>query len=245
MANAGYVGLSLQMALTNQLAVVANNVANISTTGFKGSRSLFTEYLSNPEHAARSSFNSRASMVSDYGTYRDTSDGSFKQTGNPLDIALQGDGYLVVQTAQGERYTRAGNLQLNAARQICDMNGNPIMGEGGAISIPETDDKITITGEGAVASESGQQGTLRIVQFANDQQLKSVGNSLYTSTTPGLPATGVAVKQFGLESSNVQPIVEMTRMIDLQRSYETVQTLMENEQSRERDAVSKLANVNS
>ena len=187
MANAGYVGLSLQMALRNQLDVVANNVANISTTGFKGSRSLFTEYLSNPEHASKASFNSRASMVNDYGTYRDTSDGSFKQTGNPLDIALQGDGYLVVQTVGGERYTRAGNLQLNAERQICDVNGDPIMGEGGAITIPESDDKITISGEGSVASNSGQQGSMRIVQFASDQQLKSIGSGLYSSTAAALP----------------------------------------------------------
>ena len=244
MANAGYVGLSLQMALRSQLEVVANNVANVSTTGFKGSRSLFSEYLSNPTHASRSNFNARASMVSDSGTYRDFSAGSFKQTGNPLDVALEGDGYLVVQTPQGERYTRAGGLQLNSERQIVDANGYPIAGDGGPITLPQADDKITITGEGAVVTNSGQQGTMRIVRFARDQFVKATGGGLFSSTEPALPASDTTVKQFGLESSNVQPIVEMTRLIDLQRAYETVQTLMENEHSRERDTVSKLANLN-
>ena len=98
---------------------------------------------------------SRLSMVSDYGTYRDTTQGSYTPTNNPLDVMLQGDGYLVVQTPQGERYTKSGSLQLNVDGQVCDQNGFPVQGSAGPITIPQGDTQIKISPEGGVSSESG------------------------------------------------------------------------------------------
>ena len=243
MSNAGYVGLSLQMALRQQLDVVANNVANISTGGFKGEKLVFLEQLSKVSQYHAGAGTQRLSEVADAGTYRDTSQGSFVQTGNPLDVALQGDGYLVVQASDGPRYTRAGGMQLNAERQLCDHNGYPVLGDGGPISIPATDTDIKITPEGAVVSESGQQGVLRLVRFANEQNLKAKSGGTYSTTDAPLPSADTIVTQGGIEGSNVQPIVEMTRMIDLQRAYENVQNLLNTENDREKDAVSKLANM--
>jgi flagellar basal-body rod protein FlgF len=243
MSNAGYVGLSLQMALRQQMDVVANNVANLSTTGYKGEKLVFLEQLSkvNTYHAGASS--QRLSEVADAGTYRDTSQGSFVQTGNPLDVALQGDGYLVVQAADGPRYTRAGGMQLNAERQLCDHNGYPIQGDGGPITIPVSDADIKITPTGGVVTESGLQGNLKLVRFANEQDLKAAAGGTYTTTDQALPSADTIVTQGGLEGSNVQPIVEMTRMIDLQRAYENVQNLLNSENDREKNAITTLANM--
>jgi flagellar basal-body rod protein FlgF len=247
MSNAEYVGLSLQTALRRQMDVVANNVANISTTGFKGERVMFLEQLSQANAASPPGKNSLLSMVSDYGTYRDTTQGSFNETNNPLDIMLQGDGYLVVQTPQGERYTRAGSLQLNVDGQVCDMNGFPVQGEAGPIVIPQGDTKIKISPEGGISTESGQQGNFRIVRFAKDQFPVPAGGGTFTAPADQapLPASDTIVKQFGVEASNVQPVKEMTSMIELQRAYETVQNLLDAENTRQRNAVDKLTNLNS
>ncbi len=243
MSNAGYVGLSLQMALRQQMDVVANNVANLSTSGYKGEKLVFLEQLSKATRTPVAGPTQRVSEVVDAGTYRDISQGSFIQTGNQLDVALQGDGYMVVQAANGPRYTRAGGMQLNADRQLCDHNGFVVQGDGGPITIPSTDTDIKITPEGSVITNSGQQGSLRLVRFANEQTLKAASGGTYTTSDPALPSADTTVQQGGLEGSNVQPVVEMTRMIDLQRAYENVQHLLDAENDREKDAVSKLANM--
>ena len=241
MANAGYIGLSLQMALRQEMDVVANNVANLSTNGFKGERLVFQEQLSK---AARSHVDSgvspRVSMVVDAGTYRDTAQGSFQKTGNPLDVALQGDGYLVVQATEGLRYTRAGAMQLNASRQLCDHNGFPVMGNGGPITLPQGENDVTVTSDGTVVTNGGAQGQLSIMRFANEQNLQAASGGTYTTKEAPLPAADTTVLQGALESSNVQPISEMTRMIQLQRAYENVQHLLDNENDRETNAISKI-----
>ncbi len=244
MANAGYIGLSLQMGLRQQLDVVANNVANISTGGYKGEKMVFLEQLTKATKAPVAGPTQRMSEVLDAGTFRDTSQGSFVPTGNQLDIALQGDGYLAVQAPDGVRYTRAGGMQLNADRQLCDHNGFPVMGDGGPITIPQTDSSIKISGDGQVATESGVQGALRLVRFANEQTLKATSGGTYTTSDTALPSGDTVVQQGGIEGSNVQPITEMTRMIDLQRAYQNVQNLLDAENEREKDAISKLANMN-
>jgi flagellar basal-body rod protein FlgF len=243
MSNAGYIGLSLQMGLRRQMDVVANNVANLSTSGFKGSSLLFIEQLTKAPKSFVQGPSPRLSMVVDAATYRDTSQGSFIQTGNQMDIMLQGDGYLVVQAANGTRYTRAGGMQLNADRQLCDRNGFPVQGEGGPITIPATDNKITITSTGTVVTESGVQGNLQIVRFANEQNLQAASGGTYTTTDTPLPASDTVVQQGGIEGSNVQGVTEMTRMIELQRAYENVQHMLDSENDREKDAVSKLTNL--
>ncbi len=243
MSNAGYIGLSLQMGLRRQMDVLANNIANISTSGFKGSNLEFLEQLTKAPKAFVQGPSPRLSMVVDAATYRDTSQGSFIQTGNQMDIMLQGDGYLVVQSGNGPRYTRAGGMQLNADRQLCDRNGFPVQGDGGPITIPSTDSKITITPEGAVITESGNQGSLRIVRFANDQNLQAASGGTYTTTDAPLPAADTIVQQGGIEGSNVQGVTEMTRMIELQRAYENVQHILDSENDREKDAVSKLTTL--
>lgn len=245
MENTNYIGLSLQTALRRELDVVANNIANMSTVGFKSEQVLFHEILNKkitPE-AGREKF----SMVNDYGSYRDIRQGSVEYTGNPLDIALSGDGYLAIEAAPDgtPRYSRAGNLQLNDQRQIVDKNGLIVLSESDQpITIPPDEVEINIDSKGGIATENGAVGNLKLVRFDRPQFLEAQQGGLYTAgEEPPLPAADIQVQQGSLEKSNVEPIVEMTRMIELQRAYERVSRMLNDEDQRQTDAITRLGRI--
>ncbi len=134
MENAQLITLNRQMALQRQMDVVANNMANINTTGFKGQSLLFEDYLMpGAEDTAFSGSDRDLHFATDWTTVHDMTNGSIEQTGNPLDVALEGDGFLVVQTPAGERYTRNGSLQISATGQLVDISGNPVLSGGNPI----------------------------------------------------------------------------------------------------------------
>ena len=175
MQNALLVGLSRQVALARELDVVANNIANINTTGYKADGSLFEEYLSSPARADVSG--ARVSFVRDRGTWHDLSAGTVERTGNPLDVAIDGNAFLVVQTPRGERYTRNGSFQINAQGQLVTSDGNQVVGEAGPITFQPTDKQISISSDGTISVQEGNskvdsaRGLLKLVSFANVQQL--------------------------------------------------------------------------
>ena len=138
MDNAVLVGLSRQMALGREMDVVANNIANLNTTGFKADGSIFEEYLFRRAARAASS-GSRASFVLDRGVWHDMSQGSIERTGNSLDVAIDGKGFMVVQTPNGERYSRNGSLQISPTGQLVTSDGYPVLGDGGPITLQSTD----------------------------------------------------------------------------------------------------------
>src|SRR6185312_9857675 len=125
MQNALLIGLSRQVALSRELDVVANNIANLNTTGFKADGSLFEEFLNS---AARDESNERLSFVRDRATWTDMSPGGTDRTGNALDVAINGDGYFAVQTQRGVRYTRNGSFQINPTGQLVTAEGDPVLG---------------------------------------------------------------------------------------------------------------------
>src|ERR1700716_4560311 len=145
MENTLLVGLSRQMVLERQMDVVANNVANINTNGFKADRSLFEEYLRSPAH--EDNFvrpDRRVSFVQDRAPFHDFAAGPSEQTKNPLDVAIAGYGFLVVQTPAGERYTRDGSMQINNQGQLVTTSGNPGLGTNGPIVFQPTDPAISL-----------------------------------------------------------------------------------------------------
>src|SRR6516225_7268231 len=130
MENALLVGLSRQMTLERQLDVISNNIANVNTNGYKSDQSLFEEFLRTGAHEDNFKRDDRrVSYVQDRGTYRDFSQGSMQETDNPLDVAIDGSGLLVVQAPGGERYTREGNLQINITGQLVTHDGYPVLGQ--------------------------------------------------------------------------------------------------------------------
>src|ERR1700687_1592287 len=165
MQNALLVGLSRQVALGRELDVVANNIANINTTGYKADGSLFEEYLSSVARADQTG--ARVSFVHDRGTWHDLSAGPIEKTGNPLNIAIDGNAFLVVQTPRGERYTRNGALQINGTGELVTSEGNPVLGEAGPIVLQPTDHQISISLDGTISAREGTsktdslRGTLR------------------------------------------------------------------------------------
>lgn len=236
MENSLYIGLSKQVALRSDMNIIANNVANVNTPGFRGQNMVFSEYVADPRYMEED-----ISMVMDYGQYQMTDPGSLKETGAPLDIALVGNGFLGIQTPEGIQYTRAGNLTMDAEGVVRNARGLPVASAGGGdIVIPSDAKEIRIDQKGVITSEQGQIGQLLISEFNNYQRLNPQGNGLYATDEPPLENEGTAVKQGYIEGSNVQAVVEMTRMIDVLREYQMVQNIMTSEHERLRSSAQRL-----
>lgn len=237
MENSIFVALSRQVALRTQMSVIANNVANMSTPGYRSQNMVFTEFIEKPRGAG-----DPLSMVLDYGHYQNSSPGPIRQTGNSLDIALQGPGYIGVTTPDGTMYTRAGAFQLNANGELITGAGHQVAGAGGGpIIIPEGTKEVKITEDGSVTTEEGEIGQIMIVEFENIQELEAMGNGLYKTEATAAPAANTRVMQGMLEGSNVNAILEMTRMIDVLRAYQSTQRMLQSEHDRQRNMIRKLS----
>jgi len=237
MENTIYIGLSRLSALQEHMNLIANNIANINTPGYKANKILFSEYLDRPK-----GMNETMSMVLDYGDYRVKDNGPIKRTGNQLDVALEGQGFLGVQAPDGTvMYTRNGSFSLNASRQLVTQQGFPVVDEGGQpISIPEGQNDIAIDEKGSLSANNSTIGTLMVKEFNNIDTLQPVGNSLYKTTEAGAPSTKTRVIQGAIEGSNTQGVVEMTDMIDVSRTYQSVARMLQNEHDRIRSTIRTL-----
>lgn len=243
MENALLIGLSRQTALRNQLDVVANNLANLNTSGFKGQSLLFEEYLMPVAEASGFEEGDQTySYVVDYRTIFDASQGALVETGNPLDVAVNGEGYLVVQTADGEAYTRNGAFHLDQAGFLVTADGRQVLGEGGPLQFTADDGSITIAADGTISTEIGEKGKLRLVRFEDERALSRVGDNLFRGTDP-LPVEYPKVTQGAVERSNVEGVVEITRMIEITRSYQAVSKMLSDADDLLRKAIDDLGTI--
>ena len=246
MENAHLIGLSRQMSLRRELEVVSNNVANLNTTGFKTSTAIFEEHLMLGERADQfAPSNRKLSFVQDRSTWHDHSPGPVRQTGNPLDVAIDGKGFLVVQTPRGERYTRNGSFQINAAGELTTSEGFRVLGDAGPIQFQTDDRDITIGRDGSIAVPGGVRGKLRMVSFESVQQLKKDGSSTFQApegVTPQ-PVEFPHIIQGSVEQSNVRGVIEMTRMIEVTRSYTQIASLLQQHGDMRRSSIERLAEV--
>lgn len=251
MENTLLVGLSRQMVLERQMDVVANNVANVNTNGYKADKSLFEEYLNSGAHEDNFVGTDRkVSYVQDRGTFKDFSQGPSEQTKNPLDIAIDGGGFLVVQTPTGERYTRDGGLQLNNQGQLVTVAGNPVLGSSGPIVFQPTDHDINVSPDGTITVLEGNgrtdsiRGKLRLVSFADAQKLLKEGSNLYSAGEGSAQADVKSVVRQGfIEKSNVNSVAEMSRMIEVTRAYTQISTLLQQQSDLHKSAINSLADV--
>jgi flagellar basal-body rod protein FlgF len=251
MENTLLIGLSRQMVLERQMDVVANNVANVNTNGYKADKSLFQEYLRTGAREDNFIGSDRAvSFVLDRGSYRDFTQGSAEQTKNPLDVTIDGGGFLVVQTAAGERYTRDGGLQINNQGQLVTANGDAVLGTNGPIVFQPTDHDIAIAADGNISVVEGTnrtdsvRGKLRLVSFADAQQLLKEGSNLYSAgNAAAQPDTASRVRQGFVEKSNVSSVAEMSRMIEVTRTYTQIANMLQQQSDLHKTAIDKLADV--
>ena len=243
MENAQLISLSRQIALQRQMDVVANNMANINTTGFKSESILFEDYMmpkardndfAGPDHDLH--------YTEDWSTVHDMSTGSIEQTGNPTDVALSGEGFLTVQTPAGTRYTRNGSLQIDTSGTLVDLSGNPVLGEGGPIHFDSADTDITIADNGTISTSQGSKGKLAVVEFADPQQLAHEGDNYFTGPA-GTPAINTHVVQGAIERSNVSGVAAMADMIRVERAYQTLANLMQRQDDLRNTAVQRLGDM--
>jgi flagellar basal-body rod protein FlgF len=240
MDNPGYVALSRQLTLSRQMEMIANNLANMNTTAFRGEQMLFREFL-----AGSGSEREEVSFVRDPAQLRDLSIGPMSNTGAALDVAIDGPGYFVIDTPQGPRYTRDGHFKLDAQGQLTTAAGDPVLAGGGPVVFPIDAKDIQIASNGEVSTEQGELGRLDIVTFDNEQLLERVkGNAYDAGDATAIAAVDAEVTQGMLEASNVRGIGEMTRMIETQRSYQAAQRLSEQEHERQRRAIRSLIQGN-
>jgi flagellar basal-body rod protein FlgF len=254
MENALLVGLSRQMALMHELDTVANNIANMNTTGFKADNALFAQYLM--PRASDQTFTGqdrRIDFVQDRATWIDMSPGSVQHTGNPLDVAIEGNAFLVVQNAQGQqRYTRNGALSINATGELVTSNGEQVASTSGPITFQQGDHDIVISSSGIITVRQGNstadtvRGTLQLVTFDNPRQLQKDGGSNFTApngVNPNPAPPNTRVVQGAIEKSNVNGVGEMSRMIELSRSYTDIANILQQQSDQRRNALSQLSQM--
>ena len=216
-----YKALSGAIAQMRKLEVASQDLANVNTSGYKGQRLAFDEVL-----AARLPASTRSGGFVAIGDQRTNfSQGELQDTGNPFHLAIAGEGYFVVGTLRGERYTRSGGFTLSAEGTLITPQGEPLMGEGGPIQI--TGGEIKIGVDGTVHSENGEVGRLRIVRFRDSRQVAKEGGNLFRSGAANIEDIAAPrVAQGNLEQSNVNAIDSMVSMIAIQRQFEAYERAM-------------------
>ena len=255
-----YIALSRQSGLKRQLDVVANNLANMNTSGFKGEKMMFVEHLTKSVGGHRP-ISEKITYVRDIATVRDFSKGPLESTGNPLDLGVAGEGFFTIKTDLGDRYTRNGRFQLDQDGQLVNQQGFPVMAEGGQpIFFAPGDTNITVSQDGTISTENGELGKVSLVKFNNEQVLRPGAGGLFSIDRPridnaiegdgdddinGLFAQVERpnIKQGALEGSNVMPIIEMSKMIAVHRAYDSVKSLVEREDDRMLQMVRTMAKV--
>jgi len=235
----GYVILSRLGAQQRATQVLANNLANADTPGFQAQRPIFGRVLQ-PQTGAPGGRSTAYSV--DRATWRDTAPGPLSTTGNPLDVALRGEGFFVVENAAGEeRFTRAGRFTLSDAGRLVDAEGNAVLDTGGRpITLAPGDSRIEIQGDGTIRSENGPVGQLRVVRFEAPQKLRAEGDRLYAADEPPLPVVRPGVVQGAVEGSNIRPVTEIVRMTEEVREFQNAVTFADREGDRLQSAVERI-----
>ncbi len=234
-----YVILSRLGAQLRATQVLAHNLANAETPAFQAGRPIFAQYLQ-PQHNATGGRGPTA-YVMDRATWRDTTPGALTTTGNPLDVAIRGEGYFAVETPQGERYTRAGRFTLGPDGRLTDMEGHAVLdARGTPLTFGPNDTRIEIQGDGTVRSENGIIGQLRVVRFEDQQRLRAEGDRLFASDDPAQPVERPSLVQGAFEGSNVRPVLELTNLTAELREFQFAVQFIEREGERLGSAVDRI-----
>ncbi len=234
------IALSRQGGLRRQMDVIANNLANMNTAGFKGEKMMFVEHLVKSPGSDRK-INAKLTFTRDIATMQDLSEGPIETTGNPLDVAISGDGYFTIQTEQGNRYTRNGRFKFDEGGQLVNQRGDPVLSDTGQPFFfgPE-DTQINIARDGTVSTENGELGKIAVVRFENRHRLVPSASGLYSTNEVPTVLERPNLFQGALEGSNVLPIIEMTSMINTHRTYENVKSFIEREDERQKKMIDDL-----
>ncbi len=241
MDNASSVALSRLIAQQNAIDLVAGNIANANTPGFKAERMVFGEWISRQRGTDAPPGGGALDYTQDRASWREMQEGAITPTGNPLDIAISGTGFFTVSTPAGPRLTRAGRFNLMTDGTIADSQGNALLDTSGQpMQIGPTDSAITIAGDGTLSTQNGPIGSIGVVQVDDPTRLAPEGGRLFRADTPPTPVSTPKLVQGAIEDSNVQPVVEMTRMMTLLREFQFASQFVQAEADRHNTAIDKL-----
>ncbi len=222
MNNGIYAASAGLLARTQELDLAANNLANANTSGFRGQRLSFRTQMMTASAAASASTRAVNSFGVLSAPRTDFSQGTIEQTGNPLDLALEGSGFFAVQSPTGVLYTRNGGFHLTRDGALVTAQGYPVLGDSGPITLPKGTPEISSAG--VLSVDGNVAGQLQLTTFAADVPLTSVGDIYYSAPSAAVtPATSVTVRQGALENSNVNPVEGAVGLIEIQRNAEMMQ----------------------
>jgi flagellar basal-body rod protein FlgF len=244
MDNTVYVGLSRQMLLERELDIAANNLANVDTVGYKF-ETLLNSADPVPTGGHGATPPTTVNFVQADGVARDYTQGAFTQTGSPLDVAIDGKGFFTVNTANGPRYTRDGRFKLDPTGKLVTQDGDAVQGSGGDIVLDPKKGQVSISDTGVISQGGEQVGKLQVVTFDSLSALSKDGNNTYrndSNLTP-IPSTAALIKQGALESSNVQPVAQITHLIEINRAYDAISNMINTTNSLSTTAIQRLGQV--
>ena len=229
------------VAQQRAMDITANNIANANTPGYRTERVQFSDWIDRQPNTASPPGGHTITYTQDRATYRETQSGTLTHTGNPFDLALTGDGYFTVNTKNGPRLTRDGRFTPMPDGTLADGSGNAVLDTTGKpIVIAPTDTQISIAGDGSISSENGEVGKIGIVRPTDQMKLRAEGATNFVSDAPTTPVTAPGVVQGAVEGSNVQPVLEVTRMMDDVRQFQFVTQLVQAEGDRQQQTIDKL-----
>ena len=242
MDSASYILMSRLSLQERSTQALAHNIANADTPGFRAMRPVFGQFTVNLRGAGGLPGDSSMSFPQDRATWRDMSPGSIQATGNPLDVAIDGEGFFVIETPKGERYTRAGRFSIGANGRLVDQEGNAVLDtRDRPIAFSAQDTKIEIAGNGTITSENGEIAQLQLVRFEKPQNLMAEGNRLFDAKNEApLPVEKPKVVQAALEGSNISPVLEITRLTAEMREFQYASMFTEREGERMTNAVERI-----
>ncbi|WP_225030083.1 flagellar hook-basal body complex protein [Xinfangfangia pollutisoli] len=230
---AGYVALGRQSGLMREMQVVANNIANVSTAGFRREGVVFDEFIERLQHEPS------LSMAFATGRAVDLSQGAVEQTGGAFDFAIQGEGFFQVETPQGNRLTRAGSFTPNENGELVTPDGFRLLDGGGAPVFVPPGAQIAVGADGTVSADGTPVAQIGLWAPVDPLKLRHEGGTLFDGGALQ-PAEGATLMQGYLEDSNVNPVIEVARMIEVQRAYEMGQKFLDAEDTRARTVIQTL-----
>ncbi len=236
MDNAGYTTLTRQTGLLREMQSVANNLANMSTTGFRKEGVVFAEYVK-----ALDGRDDSLSMAYASGRTTDETQGALSQTGGTFDLAIEGEGFFMVDTPAGQRLTRAGAFTPNGEGELVTMDGNRLLDGGGSpVFIPPDARAITIAPDGTLSADGRPLAQIGLYAPTDPKQMFRENGTRFRVDGDTQPIESSKIMQGYLEASNVNPVIEVARMIEVQRAYELGQSFLEQDDQRIRSVMQTL-----
>jgi len=236
MDNAAYIALTRMSGLRREMQVVANNIANATTAGFRREGMVFSEFVIAPQGR-----DSSLSMALGNTRHTFQIQGALSQTNGTFDMAIEGEGFFQLETAQGPRLTRAGAFTPNEAGELVNMDGHRLLDAGGAaIFVPPDARGIEMARDGTLSADGQPFAQVGLVRPIDPVTMHRAAGTLFSVDGPLEPVAASTLLQGFVEESNVDPILELTRMIEVQRAYERGQSLLDREDERIKSVIQTL-----